>query len=180
METFRCNKILSSTLGFKLFIWAVVSLVVSTKLFAAENEVRVPSNITHVTVFLNQAQVTRVAKTSLQAGTTEIVFDRISPYINIKSIQVKTEGNVNLLSVSHRNNFLANEDKPDFIVELEDTISALSQQIALVNIRKEALNLEKEVILANKKIGGEDAGVKVEDLEDALTLFRKRTQDIGG
>jgi uncharacterized protein (TIGR02231 family) len=62
---------------------------------------------------------------------------------------------------------------------LEDTISALSQQIALINIRKEALNLEKEVILANKQIGGENSGVKVEDLEDALVLFRKRTQEIG-
>jgi uncharacterized protein (TIGR02231 family) len=179
MEIFRCNKILSSTLGFKIFIWAVVSLVISNKLIAAENEVRVPSNITHVTVFLNQAQVTRVAKTNLQAGTTDIVFDRVSPYINIKSIQVKTEGNVNLLSVSHRNNFLANEDKPAFIVELEDTIAALNNQIALLGIRKEALNLEKEVILANKQIGGENSGVKVEDLEDALVLFRKRTQEIG-
>lgn len=179
MEIFRYNKILSSTLGFKLLIWAVVSLVISTKLIAAENEVRVPSNITHVTVFLNQAQVTRVAKTNLQAGTTDIVFDRVSPYINIKSIQVKTEGNVNLLSVSHRNNFLANEDKPAFIVELEDTIAALNNQIALLGIRKEALNLEKEVILANKQIGGENSGVKVEDLEDALVLFRKRTQEIG-
>jgi uncharacterized protein (TIGR02231 family) len=179
METFRCNKILSSTLGFKIFICTVVGLVISTKLIAAENEVRVPSNITHVTVFLNQAQITRVAKTNLQAGTTDIVFDRVSPYINIKSIQVKTEGNVNLLSVSHRNNFLANEDKPAFIVELEDTISALNNQIALLGIRKEALNLEKEVILANKQIGGENSGVKVEDLEDALVLFRKRTQEIG-
>lgn len=179
METFRCNKILSSTSGFKLLIWAVASLVISTKLIAAENEVRVPSNITHVTVFLNQAQVTRVAKTNLQAGTTDIVFDRVSPYINIKSIQVKTEGNVNLLSVSHRNNCLANEDKPAFIVELDDTIAALNNQIALLGIRKEALNLEKEVILANKQIGGENSGVKVEDLEDALILFRKRTQEIG-
>ncbi len=179
METFRCNKILSSTLGFKIFIWAVVSLVISTKLIAAENEVRVPSNITHVTVFLNQAQVTRVAKTNLQAGTTDIIFDRVSPYINIKSIQVKTEGNVNLLSVSHRNNYLANEDKPAFIIELEDTIAALENQLALINIRKEALNLEKEVIIANKHIGGENSGVKVEDLEDALVLFRKRSQEIG-
>jgi uncharacterized protein (TIGR02231 family) len=179
METFRCNKILSSTSGFKIFIWAVVSLVISTKLIAAENEVRVPSNITHVTVFLNQAQVTRVAKTNLQAGTTDIVFDRVSPYINIKSIQVKTEGNVNLLSVSHRNNYLANEDKPAFIIELEDTIAALENQLALINIRKEALNLEKEVIIANKHIGGENSGVKIEDLEDALVLFRKRSQEIG-
>ncbi|MFN3444717.1 MAG: DUF4139 domain-containing protein [Bacteroidia bacterium] len=179
METFRCNKIRPSILGFKTFVLAAISLIVSTVITAAENEVRVPSNITHVTVFLNQAQVTRVAKTNLQAGTTDIVFDRVSPYINIKSIQVKTEGNVNLLSVSHRNNYLANEDKPAFIIELEDTIAALENQLALINIRKEALNLEKEVIIANKHIGGENSGVKVEDLEDALVLFRKRSQEIG-
>lgn len=179
METFRCNKIRTSIFGFKTFVLAAISLIVSTVIKAAENEVRVPSNITHVTVFLNQAQVTRVAKTNLQAGTTDIVFDRVSPYINIKSIQVKTEGNVNLLSVSHRNNYLANEDKPAFIIELEDTIAALENQLALINIRKEALNLEKEVIIANKHIGGENSGVKVEDLEDALVLFRKRSQEIG-
>lgn len=179
METFRCNKIRPSILGFKTFVLAAISLLASTVITAAENEVRVPSNITHVTVFLNQAQVTRVAKTNLQAGTTDIVFDRVSPYINIKSIQVKTEGNVNLLSVSHRNNYLANEDKPAFIIELEDTIAALENQLALINIRKEALNLEKEVIIANKHIGGENSGVKVEDLEDALVLFRKRSQEIG-
>lgn len=179
METFRCNKIRKSIFGFKTFVLAAISLIVSTVIKAAENEVRVPSNITHVTVFLNQAQVTRVAKTNLQAGTTDIVFDRVSPYINIKSIQVKTEGNVNLLSVSHRNNYLANEDKPAFIIELEDTIAALENQLALINIRKEALNLEKEVIIANKHIGGENSGVKVEDLEDALVLFRKRSQEIG-
>lgn len=179
METFRCNKIRTSIFGFKTFVLAAISLLISTVITAAENEVRVPSNITHVTVFLNQAQVTRVAKTNLQAGTTDIVFDRVSPYINIKSIQVKTEGNVNLLSVSHRNNYLANEDKPAFIIELEDTIAALENQLALINIRKEALNLEKEVIIANKHIGGENSGVKVEDLEDALVLFRKRSQEIG-
>lgn len=179
METFRCSKIRKSVFGFKTFVLAAISLLVSTVIMAAENEVRVPSNITHVTVFLNQAQVTRVAKTNLQAGTTDIVFDRVSPYINIKSIQVKTEGNVNLLSVSHRNNYLANEDKPAFIIELEDTIAALENQLALINIRKEALNLEKEVIIANKHIGGENSGVKVEDLEDALVLFRKRSQEIG-
>jgi uncharacterized protein (TIGR02231 family) len=179
MEIFRCNKTQTSIFGFKTFVLAAISLLVSTVIMAAENEVRVPSNITHVTVFLNQAQVTRVAKTNLQAGTTDIVFDRVSPYINIKSIQVKTEGNVNLLSVSHRNNYLANEDKPAFIIELEDTIAALENQLALINIRREALNLEKEVIIANKHIGGENSGVKVEDLEDALVLFRKRSQEIG-
>jgi uncharacterized protein (TIGR02231 family) len=179
METFRYNKIRSIIFGFKTFVFSLISLLASSVIWAAESELRLPSSITHVTVFLNQAQVTRLAKTNLEAGTTDIVFDRVSPYINIKSIQVKTEGNVNLLSVSHRNNYLANNDKPQFVIELEDTIATLENQLALINIRKEALNTEKEVIMANKHIGGENSGVKVEDLEDALVLFRKRSQEIG-
>ncbi len=171
-------KLSLSPMRTKLFYFFL--LIFSTSvLFAAETEQRVPSNITQVTVFLNQAQVTRVAKTNLQAGTTDIVFDRISPYINLKSIQVKTENNVTLLSVSHRKNYLANENKPGYIVDLEDTLSALKNQLALLNIKKEALELEKNVILANQKIGGDDVGLKVDNLEDVLFLIRKRSQEIG-
>lgn len=165
--------------NYKLRICIFALLCGPLYVCAAENEQRVASNITNVTVFLNQAQVTRVAKVSLQAGVTNLVFDRVSPYINLNSIQVKTEASVNLLSVSQRNNYLNKEDKPAFIIELEDTLDALNNQIAMLVIRKEALMMEKEVIIANKHIGGENSGVKIEDLEDALVLFRKRTQEIG-
>ncbi|MBP9186069.1 MAG: DUF4139 domain-containing protein [Bacteroidia bacterium] len=185
MDLTRKNKLNKSAVKLSLSpiytkLFCFFLLIFSTSvLFAAEAEQRVPSNITQVTVFLNQAQVTRIAKTNLQAGTTDIVFDRISPYINLKSIQVKTENNVTLLSVSHRKNYLANENKPDYIVDLEDTLSALKNQLALLNIKKEALELEKNVILANQKIGGEDTGLKVDNLEDVLFLIRKRSQEIG-
>lgn len=177
MEIFRYSKFRISGFGFRNLIFAFA--FVPSLLFAADNEQRVASSITNVTVFLNQAQVTRVAKVSLQAGVTNLVFDRVSPYINLNSIQVKTESNVNLLSVSQRNNYLNKEDKPAFIIELEDTLEALNGQIAMLVIRREALMMEKEVIAANKHIGGENSGVKIEDLEDALVLFRKRTQEIG-
>jgi uncharacterized protein (TIGR02231 family) len=169
--------------GARLCIFACALLLCFSFLFtnarAAENEQRVSSNISNVTVFLNQAQVTRIAKVSLQAGITNLVFDRVSPYINLNSIQVKTENNIMLLSVSQRNNYLNNETKPRFILELEDTVEVLNNQLAILAIRKEALMLEKEVIAANKRIGGENSGVKIEDLEDALILFRKRTLEIG-
>lgn len=179
METFRFNPIKHLRSIHTICLIMMLSGIFSFTAVAAENEERVPSTITNVTVFLNQAQVTRVAKVSLQAGVTHLVFDRVSPYINLNSIQVKTESNVTLLSVSQRNNFLLSEEKPTFILNLEDTLEALTHQLALINIRREALVLEKEVLAANKHIGGSNAGVKVEDLEDALTLFRKRTQEIG-
>lgn len=179
METFRYKL---NNLKLNLMRSAPTALLVlfaPFTLFALEQEQKVPSTITNVTVFLNQAQVTRVAKTSLQAGITHLVIGHISPYINLNSLQVKTEENVLLLSVSQRNNFLQSNDKPANIIALEDTLDALNQQLESARIRKEALLLEKEVLIANKHIGGENSGVKVEDLEDALTLFRKRSQEIG-
>ncbi len=179
METFRYKL---NDLKLNLMRSALTALLVlfaPFTLFALEQEQKVPSTITNVTVFLNQAQVTRVAKTSLQAGITHLVIGHISPYINLNSLQVKTEENVLLLSVSQRNNFLQSNDKPATIIALEDTLDVLNQQLESARIRKEALLLEKEVLIANKHIGGENSGVKVEDLEDALTLFRKRSQEIG-
>lgn len=176
METFRCKTpIKPVAISLLVLLFFTLNIDVS----AADMEQRTPSTIANVTVFLNQAQVTRLAKVNLQAGITNLVFDNVSPFINLNSIQVKTEGNITLLSVSQRNNFLASNNKPDFIVALEDTLNATKQQVALLHIKKEALQLEKEVIIANKSIGGENTGVKIEDLEDALVLFRKRYQEIG-
>ncbi|MFN9519881.1 MAG: DUF4140 domain-containing protein, partial [Bacteroidota bacterium] len=82
METFRYNLLMAA-----LMAWSAVSAQ------SIETEIRATSTITNVTVFLNQAQITRVAKVNLQAGTTRLVFDRVSPFVNLNSIQVKTESN---------------------------------------------------------------------------------------
>lgn len=165
-----------SNFGFRILL---LCTFVSLQLTAAENEQRVPSTISSVTVFLNQAQVTRLAKVNLQAGVSNLVFDKVSPFINLNSIQVKTESNVVLLSVSMRNNYIEKEEKPAFIKEIEDTIQAINNQLEMIAIKRSALQMEREVMQANKKIGGDNSGVKVEDLEDALQLFRKRTAETG-
>ncbi|MFN6340843.1 MAG: DUF4139 domain-containing protein [Bacteroidota bacterium] len=168
METFRYNLLMAA-----LMAWSAVSAQ------SIETEIRATSTITNVTVFLNQAQITRVAKVNLQAGTTRLVFDRVSPFVNLNSIQVKTESNITLLSVSQRNNFLQNDEKPRFIVELEDTLQKTNLALQQLQIRKEAYTVEKDLLLTNKSLGGANSGVKIDDLEDALTLYRKRTIEIG-
>jgi uncharacterized protein (TIGR02231 family) len=173
METSRFK--LRTIPGLFIFILCISG---AFQLAAAENEQPTPSTITNITVFLNQAQVTRVAKVNLQAGITNLVFDKVSPFINLNSIQVKTENNVVLLSVSQRNNYLENQQKPSFILDIEDTIESINNQLELLRIKHEAWQLEKEVLISNKQVGG-DAGVKVDELEDALQLFRKKSQEAG-
>lgn len=174
MAIFRYN--------FRLILFAYSTmLLLGSDVMAQgiEKELRIPSTISHVTVFINQAQVTRTAKVSVGAGVTHLVFEKVSPYINLNSIQAKADVSLNVLSVSQRNTSLQLKEKPTYIVAVEDTLAALNHQLALLAIKKEAMTGEKEVLLANKHIGGENSGVKIEDLEDALTLFRKRIQEIG-
>jgi uncharacterized protein (TIGR02231 family) len=189
METFHFNhlRLLISDLTFdtrnqsKRLLSTLLLIGVSMPIwvFASENEQRLPSTITNVTVFLNQAQVTRIAKVNLQAGITNLVFDKVSPYINLNSIQVKTESNVVLLSVSQRNNYLVNEAKPAFILEIEDTIESINNQLQLLRVKREAWQLEKDLLVSNKQIGGVNSGLKIDEFEDALQLFRKRSIEVG-
>lgn len=178
MAISRCNgKIKMRRANF--ITWIASVCLFSSVAFAQGEQIRTVSAINNVTVFLNQAQVTRIAKLNLPAGESQIVFDRVSPYINVNSIQVKTGANVQLISVSQRNNYLLNDEKPGFIIQLEDTLSKLNYQLDLLQIKIESLKLEKEVMLANKNIGGANGTVNIDELEDALALYRKRNTEIG-
>ena len=101
METFHYKRI-------QLFKYSIILLLQLSHFGAkaGDNEQRTSSTITNVTVFLNQAQVTRLAKVNLQAGVTNLVFDKLSNQINTNSIQVRVDGKINLLSVSLRDNYL--------------------------------------------------------------------------
>lgn len=176
METSLC-KFRISNFGFRTVVAVIMQFCV-VSLFA-QTEQTANSTITNVTVFRDQAQITRIAKVSLPPGNTNLVFSNLSPFINLNSLQVKTEGNVTLLSVSQRNNFLKTDEKPKAVVELEDTLHSVNQLLEMNRIKKEALLLEKDMIASNKHIGGANSGVKIEDLEDALTLVRKRSVEIG-
>jgi uncharacterized protein (TIGR02231 family) len=179
METSRYNLNKPATRFIERISLGIVLFLSCTAPLMAQTEQVASSSITNVTVFRNQAQITRISKASLQPGITHLVFTNLSPFINLNSLQVKTEPNVSLLSVSQRNNFLKTDEKPRAVTELEDTVNAVNQLLEQNRIRREALLLEKEVIASNKQIGGANTGVKVDDLEDVLVLVRKRSVEIG-
>jgi len=144
----------------------------------AQNEQKVSSTITNVTVFINQAQITRLSKVSLDAGVTNLVFEKISPFINLNSIQVRVDGNLTLLSVTNRKNFLKEDEKPKSIILLEDSLQSINTSLETLNNKKQTYLFEKDVMKVNEKIGGQQSGVKPDDLDDVLTLFHKRMMDV--
>ena len=60
------------------------------------------ASINKVTVFTNGAQVERSKSVVLVAGEQVVTFTGFSPYMDKKSLQVKTKGHLTILGVSER------------------------------------------------------------------------------
>ena len=85
---------------------------------AKADEQKVTSKVQKVVVFLSSAQVTRTAMVNVNAGTSTLVFENISPGIDVQSIQVHAGGEFTILSVKHEMNFLNEQVKQKHVEDL--------------------------------------------------------------
>lgn len=154
-----------------------IAFVFAFCLTSFANDRVIHSSISHVTVFRSQAQIVRDVKLDLEAGYSTWVLDQISPQLVDGSIEVKINS-ANLLSVSRKNDFLKPDEKPAEIIALQDSLESIENALFIISSDKESLALQKELLLANKNIGGNQTGVKAEELEDVLSVFQKKLNDI--
>lgn len=142
-----------------------------------QTEKKVNSTVSAVTIFTSQAQVTRVAKVSGEAGVFNIVFAQLSPYINMNSLEAKTDANLTILSVSNRNDYLNKDEKPADIILLEDSLVKINAELADFKADKETIVYQKDLMLANKSVGSNQTGVKADELDDLMELYKKKLDD---
>lgn len=158
---------------------ATLLMCMSSRLSFAQYEITdTESKISKVTVFLSGAQIERKARVSLKPGEQTIRLSRLSHRIDPKSIQVKLDGEGIVLSVSHEKNFLEEGDKDDKVEALYGKRKRYNRFIQRNESYRETLNEEKNMLLANKKIGGTQELLDAETLRDATTFFRERLQEI--
>lgn len=152
----------------------LVLLLVTTSLFSQEKTKKITSKIENVIVFSKGAQITRKAKTTLESGKTELVFQGISPRIDKQSLQVKGTGNFTILSVIHQNNFLNAQSSRDEITTLESKKREWEGKRTLETNVLTILNNEETILAKNQVIGGTNAGLKTVDLKEAVDFHRQR------
>lgn len=173
MNNYKNTNTLKAFRGF--FFIVFIALCINSSY--AQIEKRVASQITHVTVFRSQAQVLRTAKVELNSGVTNLVFEKLSPFINQSSIEVKADANITLLSVSTRNNYLKTENNNIEINQLEDSLESINALLADFKADKETIVYQKDLMLANKNVGSNQQGVKTDELEDLMVLYKKKLDE---
>jgi uncharacterized protein (TIGR02231 family) len=154
------------------------ALVMSSLVAAAQPDKPVDSKITEVTVFLNKAQVTRVVKTRVEAGKTNVIITGLSSQLDPQSVQVAGKGSVIILGTSHQQNFLNEFNQPKAIQALRDSVETLQRQLTLEQSQKEILNKEEQMLLSNQKIGGANQNLTVAELKAMADFYRTRLGDI--
>jgi uncharacterized protein (TIGR02231 family) len=158
------------------FIFAAFLLGTSSTF--GQTEKPVDSKITNVTVFLNRAQITREVRSSLDAGKTNLILTGLTSQLDPESIQVTGKGNIIILGISHRQNFLTDLNVPKSLKILKDSVLFLQQQIALEQSQKEILNKEEQMLVSNQKIGGTNQNLTVAELKAMADFYRSRLGDI--
>ncbi len=160
-------------LSFILFLYNCIAVDQ-----APAREIPVESKITSVTVFLKGAEIKRKAVKTINPGTTLLVFNGLSPNINPSTVQVKAKGEITILSVLHRLNYLSDEQKPVRVKILEDSLKSIDNKIKINNNYLKALKEEKDMVLSNKSVKGNNIGLDVEELEYTADFFRERLVEI--
>ena len=90
----------------RTIILIIIATLCANLIAQVTPEVEVKSKISDVTVYITGAQIKRTADIDINAGKTILKFVDLSPYIEAKSINVKSTGEFTILSVNHYQNFL--------------------------------------------------------------------------
>ena len=118
-------------------------------------EISVKTTVSDVTVFLKGAQVTRKTQVNFPAGNSTVRFENLSPYIDAKSVQVKVDGEVMVLSVNHSFNYndtvKLNEEVTGFLKQIDD----LDEKIRTEQINLAVVVENINFLQSNKAIGKE-------------------------
>jgi len=180
-DPFEAGFLTDSTLNFNpktMKIIFFLTLFLSILSVFADDEKVLTTNISNVTVFLSGAQVERTGNMYLNAGNYDIVIQDLPTSINPNTIQVTGKGNVTVLSVENRINYLKSQQKPKSIMILEDSLDLLRNQVNFQNAMMSVYTNEEAMILANKEIGGDNTGVDINSLKANADFYRLRLTDI--
>jgi uncharacterized protein (TIGR02231 family) len=161
----------------------VIYLLCLTFLFQtgwAQNEKiqKVTTEIKSAIIYLDGAEIHRSKEINLVKGRTKVVFTGLSPKFNTNNIQVTTTNNIELLAISHRIDYLTNVKEKPKVKQLLDSLDLIKLNNIAFNNEKDAYIIEKEMMLQNKSIGGNDNGVSIVELKQAADFYRSRVMEI--
>jgi hypothetical protein len=153
----------------------ILGLIFSNLLFSQEIKVvEVKTDVNEVTVFIEGAQVVRKKSVDLTQGKSILKFVNLSPFIDPKSLQVKVEGEITVLSVNHQQNYLDKMDKPKELQDLEKSLETIDSKIKQEDTYLSIIKEELAFLQDNRAIGGKNEQVNIANLQQVSDFYSNK------
>ena len=166
----------------RLCLLALV-LMSLTVTWAQTKKVNAP--LDHVTVFTNGAQVARSATVQLSAGEQVITFTGLSPYMDVKSLQLKAMGPLTVLGMNHRTTHPDSLAQVGKLHEAEKALTAVERKIQQVKDEQEVIEAQKELVKTNCSVSGRTVATPLAGIKELNSYYatemlslKKRTQEL--
>ncbi len=153
-------------------------ILISISLTAQEKKnIVLKTDVSEATVFIKGAQILRKTTANLPAGKSTIVFSGLSPYVDAKSVQVKLDGEVMVLSVNYQMNYNDTAKQSGEIGKYIQQLSDLNDKIRLETVNKEIVNEELTFMRENKRINSSE-GIYTNNLKATSIYYGERISSL--
>lgn len=163
----------------KYLIFILLSTLTLSQLFSQSEKVyNLKTDINSLTVYLDGIEETRVKNINLVKGRNKLIFEGLSAKLNASSIRVSASNDVSILAISSKIDYLTNEQEEEKITKIKDSLKVIEKKITAIDDENKAFITEKEMILQNQSLAGQNNGVSVLELQKAADFFRLRMNEI--
>ena len=145
---------------------------------SAQKEVNAFAPIKKVTVFFTGAQIQHENKVELLPGKQEVVFQKLTDFIDPNTVQVKAEGNLTILSVRTRKNYEDQKISSEEVKKLNAKRTELEAKAQQLRDEYTILELDRRLLMKNRDLKGAVQGLKIIELKDAYTFMHQKLTEI--
>lgn len=153
-------------------------ILLSFNSYTQPKRVTAETKIESVTVFLKGAEIKRTGTVAVPLGKSELVLQGISTDIEAPSVQVKLEGDLTILSVGVRKNFLQEEKIREEVKQLQDQMDGIEEKQSRQRKMLDVLKQEEAMLVRNQELKSGTVAVKPADLKAALDFQRERLEEL--
>lgn len=159
----------------KLMFMAMALMFVT--MAKAENK-KVTPELKHVTVFTNGAQVERTHSMNLLAGEQIVTFTGLSPYTDVKSMQIKAHGKLTVLGVNYRTIHPDSLQRIKQLRDAEQKVKQTDDKEREMRSQLEVVNAQLEMLKTNCSTGNRTAVTPLANIKELNTYYAQEMLEL--
>ena len=139
---------------------------------------KLTATLKHVTVFTNGAQVERSYSANLLAGEQVITFTGLSPFTDVKSMQIKARGKLTVLGVNYRTIHPDSLQRIKQLREAEKQVKLTDGKERELKAQLEVVNSQLELVKTNCSTGSRTAVTPLANIKELNNYYAQETLEL--